>query len=368
MTTQPKTRPIENYGLHDNPITIPEFHDLLGGRASFYSDEEIEVDDFSLSRRHPDPTLVRASLMNMLDDDDVPEDQKDGVTALFPMEPHAVHLFCQRLKIPYVYFTRCMEHVGLGGDRLDAHANFWLDRFPKGRKWLVRFDKYSGTQKIRGILTSRYEVYDHVEAMRLLASYLPAKSNWTLAFSHMPTNLFVDLRNPDMVRTICGKEIHGAIRLKNSELGCGSLGCELLTVNATDSSGVIMTGYEGFRRTHLKKKEDFEVEFEAAIKSLIGNMDKCLNEIEATQSVKILDPEEFRDRVFDAFALDIGQRKAVEDQWSLAATTTLFDAVQAIALAGTLSEISMDRKEKLQNVAGQMIYNTSRFGRWLKTD
>ncbi len=45
---------------------------------------------------------------------------------------------------------------------------------------------------------------------------------------------------------------------------------------------------------------------------------------------------------------------------------TLFDAVQAIAMAGALAEISMDRKEKLQNVAGQIIYSTTRFGKWLQ--
>lgn len=365
MTTTP-TKTMEQHSLHDTPITIPDFKDLLAARAEFYSDEEIEVFDFTLSRQHPDPTLIRSSLLNMLDDPNVPEDQKDGVTAMFPMEPHAVQLFCQRLKIPFMYFTRCMETIGLGGDRLDAHANHWLNHMPKNKKWFVRFDKNSGAQKIRGILTSRYEVYDHIEAMDLLSSYLPNQPGWSLTFTHSPTNLYVDLRNPDMVRTICGKEIHGAIRLKNSEIGCGSLACELLTVNATDSTGVIMTGYQGFRRTHLKKKEDFDKEFKASVEFLIEKMEASLNEVEATQHVKILDPDEFRERVFDAFALDIGQRRAVEEFWNVATTVTLFDAVQAIAMAGALAEISMDRKEKLQNVAGQMIYNTTRFGKWLQ--
>ena len=359
------TKPMEQHSLHDSPITIPDFQDLLNARAKHYSDEEIEVSDLTLSRRHPVPSLIRTSLLNMLDDTNVPDDQKDGVSAIFQMEPHAIHLFCQRLKLPAVYFTRCMENADASGNRLDAHANYWLNKLPKTRKWFVRFDKYSGMQKIRGILSKRYEVYDHVEAVKLLASYLPG-INWTLAFLHTPTNLYVDLRNPDMTRTICGKEIHGALRLKNSEVGCGSLGCELLTVNATDSTGIIMTGYQGFRRTHLKKKEEFENEFKIGVEALIDKMDECLNEVEATQSIKILDPAEFRERVFDAFALDVGQRKAVEEYWDLGSVQTLFDAVQAIALAGALSGLSMDRKEKLQNVAGQIIYNTSRFGKWLQ--
>jgi hypothetical protein len=356
---------MEQSSLNDPPITIPEFQDQLKARAEHYSDEEIAVSDLSLSRRHPTPTLIRASLLNMLDDPEIPDDQKDGVTAIFPMEPHAIHLFCQRLKIPAVYFTRCMESVGTGGDRLDAHANHWLDQLPRTRKWFVRFDKYSGVQKIRGILTKRYEVYDHVEAIELLASYLPG-INWTLSFLHTPTNLYADMRNPDMVRTICGKEIHGALRFKNSEVGGGSLSCELLTVNATDSTGVIMTGYQGFRRTHLKKKEEFENEFKFGVEALVDKMEACLDEVEATQSIKILDPKDFRDRVFDAFGLDVGQRKAVEEYWDPGITKTLFDAVQAIALAGALAEISMERKERLQQVAGEIIYNSARFGKWLQ--
>lgn len=364
------SKKIEEYRLEGEAVPPQELMALLDDRAQHFSDEEIPPVDLALDRTYAPTskapiTLIRKSKIAELDS--LAPGEEGDVQTHFKVEPHAVALLCARLKIPFQYFTRCFNEEEPDGIRLDAHMQHWLDKQNPETNWFVRLDDYSGERMIRGVLTNRYEVYDNRDAFDLVLKYLPDLPDWTVTFMWLPTLIYVDLRNVKLTRTICGKEIHGAIRMKNSEVGCSSLSCELLTVNATDSSGIFMTGYSGFRRVHLQRKEDdFNDKFKADLNLMVEQMEESLNDLEATQHVKVRDPEEVRERIFDANRLDVGQQEAINKHWIEGGINTLFDVIQAMAMAGTDTEISMERREGIQKAAGKIIYNTGKYGRWLE--
>jgi hypothetical protein len=363
------SKKIEEYRLEDDAVAPQVLMDLLEDRATYFTDEEIEPTDFALDRTrapsHQVPiVLIRKS--ELVRAESVPQEEASDIQTHFGVEPHAVGLLCSRLKVPHQFFTRCIAQEGPDGLRLDAHMQFWLDGQNPETKWFVRMDDYSGERMIRGVLTGRYEVYDNRDAFELVLRHLPDLPDWGVSFLWTPTMIYVDLRNQKMTRTICGKEIHAAIRMKNSEVGCSAMSCEMLTVNATDSSGIFMTGYSGFRRIHLQKKEDdFAEKFKADLEAMVDQMDESLNDLEATQHIKVLDPEEIKERIFDTNRFDKGQQESIEKLWVEGSVKTLFDIIQIMAMAGADTEISMERREAIQKAAGKMIYNMGKFGRWL---
>jgi hypothetical protein len=360
------SKPIHDYRLEDPAGELQDLKVLLEGRATHFSDEEVPPSDLALDRTTPVITLIRQSKVAEVDELE-DDDAAAAIQTHFKVEHHAVQLLCARLKVPYQYFARCMKGKGDDGLHLDAHLQHWMEKQAKTTKWFVRYDDYSGENQIRGILTNRYEVYDNCEAFELVCKYLPDHFNWRESFLWTPTLLYVDLRNMAMKRTICGKEIHAAIRMRNSEVGCGSLSCELLTVNSTDSSGIFMTGYTGFRRVHLQRKDDnFEEQFKKDLAAMVENMEGSLDDLEATQHVKVVEPDEVKATIFDSNRLDVGQQESINKFWINGSVKTLFDVIQAMAMAGTDPEISMERREGIQKAAGKMVYNTTRYGRWLQ--
>ncbi len=364
------SKKIEEYRLEDDGIAPRVMMDLLEDRALHFSDEEIPPVDFALDRTRNPTTdvpicLIRKSKVN--EADNTTQEEAEKIQTHFGVEHHAVGLLCARLKMPHQYFSRCVAEEGKDGLRLDAHMQYWLDRQNPETKWFVRMDNYSGERRIRGVLTNRYEVYDNRDAFELVLRHLPDIPNWSVSLTWTPTMIYVNLKNVKLTRVICGKTIHGAIRMKNSEVGCSSLSCEMLTVNATDSSGIFMTGFSGFRRIHLQRKEDdFGEKFKADLEMMCDSMEESLNDLEATQHVKILDPEEIRERIFDSNRLDKGQQDAINEHWVDGNMKTLFDVIQSMAMAGVTAELSIDRREGIQKAAGKMIYNMNKFGRWLE--
>ena len=115
---------LSSYSLSGKNVTLEEFRDLMLERSACFRDETIQVSDLSLDRRKSKPTLIRRSLLNILDDPAVPDEQKAGLDAFYPMQDHAVMLLCNRLKVPYKYFKRCLERSDHTGVRFDAHMNF----------------------------------------------------------------------------------------------------------------------------------------------------------------------------------------------------------------------------------------------------
>lgn len=351
------------YSLSGKDVTLEEFRDLMRERATFFEDENIQVSDLSLDRRKLKPTLIRRSLLNLLDDPSVPDEEKEGLDAFYPMQDHAVTLLCNRLKIPYKYFRRCLERLDHAGVRFDAHMNFWLE-LRHAKKFLVRFDKIHGMPEIRAVLSERYVDLSNVEIADELISALPNHSDYSMRFEWTPKYCYGNIASDKTKVLANGKELAGGIRIKNSEVGLSSAVCELMVLSKTDRSGAILPGYEGFRRTHLQRKDDFRLVFQSSVQEIVDKMDGALSKMASMESIKIHDAHDLIQTLFETNSLDLGQIEAVNQTAVSNQRSSLYDIIQIFILAGADLTLTAERREKLQKIAGEIMMNVRKYGRW----
>lgn len=355
---------LTTYHLSGEKVSVEEFHDLMHARGEFFTDDEIEANDLRMDRVKTRPTMIRRSLLNLLDDPTIPDDQKKGLDAFFPLQEHATHLLCQRLKVPYKFFKRCWQYHGDDGFRLDCYINRWLEDRGK-TKFLVRFDSISGKPEIRAILSSRYVDLSN-EDMALELRNFPESKDFQVRFEWTPKHLFATLVSGKTKLLSNGQELSGGIRIRNSEVGMSSAVCEMMVLKETDKSGAIIPGYDGFRRTHLQTKEDFQQAFNDSINGIIERMENALDAMAQTQEIELHDAHEMVIAIGMMNNLDAAQVLVVKEYQQSATLSTLYDVIQLFAISATDAGLSVERREKLQRIAGELVFNMKRYGRWAK--
>jgi hypothetical protein len=353
--------------LNGQDITLQELHTILQERAKFFRDEQVESNDLRLDRIKDRPTLIRRSLLNLLDDPLIPDIEKSGLNAYYPMQQHAVHLFCSRLKVPYKFFMRCWNFRDNDGLRLDCYINRWLEN--KGTaKFLVRIDTIHGCNEVRAILSDRYVDLSNEDIVQELLVTLPKSSDFSVRFEWTPKFMYANLVSDKTKLLANGEQIAGGIRIKNSEVGMSSAVCEMMVLRETDKSGAILPGYTGFRRTHLQTKEDFKSAFQNSVEELVEKMDAALDSVAQTQFIKLHDAEDMIIMINKMYQLDMIQIGSLKTTSEGAVLETLYDVVQLYAMAATDPGMHVERREKLQRVAGEIVFNMKRYGKWAVTE
>ncbi len=352
--------------LNGQNITLQEFHEILQERAKFFRDEEVESNDLRLDRIKEKPTLIRRSLLNLLDDPRVPAIEKEGLDAYYPMQTHAVHLFCTRLKVPYKFFKRCWNHHDDAGLRLDCYINRWLEN-RGSTKFLVRIDRIDDCNEVRAVLSSRYVDLSNEDIVQELLVTLPNSTDFSVRFEWTPKFMYANLVSDKTKLLANGEKISGGIRIKNSEVGMSSAVCEMMVLRETDKSGAILPGYTGFRRTHLQTKQDFKTQFQKSVEELVGKMDAALDSVAQTQFIKLHDSEEMIIMINKMYQLDVAQIEAIQAASHGTTLETLYDIIQLYAMAATETGMHVERREKLQRVAGEIVFNMKRYGKWAVT-
>lgn len=358
---------LSTHHLNGKNVTLQELHTMLQKRAKFFRDEEVEADDLRMDRIKEKPTLIRRSLLNLLDDPLVPDDEKKGLDAYYPMQEHAVHLFCTRLKVPYKFFKRCWNFRDDEGLRLDCYINRWLEK-RGSTKFLVRIDKIHGLNEVRAVLSSRYVDLSNEDIIQELLITLPNSSDFSVRFEWTPKFMYANIVSGKTKILANGEALSGGIRIKNSEVGMSSAVCEMMVLRETNKSGAILPGYIGFRRTHLQTKEDFKSAFQDSVEELVGKMDAALDSVVQTQFIKLHDHEDMIIMINKMYQLDMIQIDAVRATAQGATLETLYDVIQLYTLAAADPQMYIERREKLQRVAGEIVFNMKRYGKWAVTE
>jgi hypothetical protein len=364
---------LKEYALNGKKISPDEFVTTMKERESHFSDKFINPKEFGLDPNSNEKRvcLIHRPLFEKLwEQREKAIAEKKDASAIDPSKAHyplnkwATHQLCQKLKIPMDFFLRCRGAKDSAGKRLDAHFDHWIGRCRKD--WFVRFDNIADDNKIRAILSTRFNDISNREMAELLKDHLPNKYDYEFRFEWTDMALYGQIVTPKVSRKLMnGQEIKGGIRFKNSEVGFGRITLEMLVLSEATMSGPILPGYQGFSRTHIQKRDDLKQDFQDAVENLVGSMEDAVDLVKASEMIKLSDPQAFLETALLMHKLDKGQCESVREALQRFPLKTMYDAIQIFSVAATDPTLGIERREKLQRVSGELAKNTSRYGAWI---
>lgn len=321
-------------------MSLTEFRERMDARAKFYRDE-----------------LIPASKLSMDKDSGEIATEKDGEAKKYPMTPHGLRTFCQKLRIPCQYAVRCPPWLR------STNFNHWLKQ--KGEKELfVRFDSYpDNLDRIRAVLSKIYADLPNTTLARILEEKANKDYHFTMRYEDTPSLLIGQLvaSNPDFVKD----DDCGGIHVRNSEIGLAKVTLESLIYNRAEKSGVIMKQWASFSEKHIGDKEEFEKNFVAAVVEIMNNISGAIKNLHDLKKVGVEDVPDIVDVILTHNQVKEQQKVAVQRAMTSIEAKTLFDVVTIMIRAATDADLSLDDREELQRVGGQIVTNAKRYQRWL---
>ena len=335
--------------IFGTPVTLDEFKSKMDERAKFYRDETI----FASALRMSDESgnITRAKSWKDPDGKDML-----GMDT-YPMTKHGFSTFCQKLGIPYMYLQRCPPTLRA------TNFNYWIER--KGSKELfVRFDSYPDNQdKIRAVLSDRYADLPNTELAKLLLE----KANKDYLF---------EMRYEDHEELLIGQmvakskdfgvdDFDSGIHVRNSEIGLAKLTLEAMIYSRAHQSGIILREMAGFSEKHIGEKKEFAKLFGESIDRIMANIPGVIRNMMDLKNIQVSDVPEIIQVVCDTNGVKEAGKEALDRARVTIETKNLFDVVCIFMRAATDSELTLDEREELQRVGGDVVLKAKRYQRWL---
>jgi len=327
------------------PVTLEEFKDKMDERAKFYRDEMIPASAMRMSDETGN--IIRAKSA----------DGKTITTETYPMTKHGFATFSAKVGVPYMYLERCPPPLRA------SNFNYWIER--RGSKELfVRLDSYpDGKEKIRAVLSNRYADMPNTE----LAKALLEKANKSYDF---------EMRFEDREALLVGQmvakskdfevqEFNSGIHVRNSEIGLAKLTLEAMVYSRAHQSGIILREMAGFSEKHIGDKKQFAKLFGESIDKIMSNIPGIIRTMYDLKNIKVLDIPEILDVICQANMVQESGKEALARAQLVIETKTLFDVVCMFMRAATDSELTLDEREELQRVGGDIVLKAKRYQKWL---
>jgi len=327
------------------PVTLDEFKTAMIERAKFYRDEMIFADFLRMNPE--DGSIIRAK----------PEGDGKFQQITHVMTKHGFSTLCQKLAIPTLYALRCPPELRA------TNFNFWLEK-KKGKEFFVRFDSYpDGAEKIRAVLSDRYADLPNTELASLLIERANPDYAFTFSYELHDAVLVGDLvaSNKDFV----SDDFSGAIHVRNSEVGLSKLSFQSMLYSKVDRSGVILQDQVGFDEKHIGDKSEFAKEFSASIDKIMANISGAIRNLTDLKNILVKDVPDMIDVICNVNQVKDSQREALSRAQSTVPSETLFDIVCLFIRAATDSDLTLEEREGLQTVGGDIVMKAKRYQRWV---
>jgi hypothetical protein len=244
-----------------------------------------------------------------------------------------------------------------------TNCNFWLDK-KKGKEFFVRFDSHpDGNEKIRAVLSDRYADLPNTELAALLVEKANPDYAFTISYELHEAVLVGDLvaANKDFV----SDDFSGAIHVRNSEVGLSKLSFQSMLYNRVDRSGVILQDQVGFDEKHIGDKSEFAKEFAVSIDKIMSNISGAIRNLTDLKHILVKDVPDLIDVICNVNAVKDSQREALNRAQSTVPSETLFDIVCLFIRAATDSDLTLEEREGLQTVGGDIVMKAKRYQRWV---
>jgi hypothetical protein len=323
-------------------LSLDEFKTAMVERAKFFRDEMIFADEFRMDPN--DGAILRA--------------KKDlGVIVKYEMTKHGFATLCQKLGIPTLYALRCPP------DLRATNFNFWLEK-KKGKELFCRFDSHpDGQEKIRAVLSTRYADLPNTELAKMLIDKANPGYDFGVTYIMHEAILLADLvaSNKDFV----SEDFSGAIHVRNSEVGLAKLSFQSMLYNRVDQSGIILHDYVGFDEKHIGDKTEFAKAFGESIDKIMANIAGAIRNLNDLKTVAIHDVPDIIDVICNVNRVKDSQKAALDRAQGTFPVDNLFDVVCLFVRAATDGELTMEDREELQTVGGDIVMKAKRYQRWV---
>jgi len=261
-------------------------------------------------------------------------------------EPHSLRPVAQRsisnrLGIPYPYLTRCPSDVQA------MNLNHWI-KHEKNDQLLFRFDG----QEVRAVFTTKYIPVDNFEVMERLDSlgYKPE----TPVQCHLDTE-FMSLSIPDGAKAfdINGDKFKPGISISNSEVGLASLSIAAFVLRLVCTNGLVAKSdvSASYRHVSTKILSEFPIVMDKVSLELGAQREQFRLSLES----RVENPESTLASFNRQFALNGGEKDAVEWAWPQEAGETMFHVVNTYTRAAQMEGLPAESSFRLSRVGGNIL-------------
>ena len=157
----------------------------------------------------------------------------------------------------------------------------------------------------------------------------------------------------------------GGIHFFNSEIGLNKLTLQSLVYCRAEKSGIIMRDWVGFSEKHIGNKDEFEQKFIEALENIMSNIGGAIRNLTDLKQVKVSDVPEIINVILDDNQVKEDQRVAVDRAQSSLTAQNLFEIVMIFIRAATDPDLSLEDREEIQKIGGQIVVRSKRYKKWL---
>lgn len=260
--------------------------------------------------------------------------------------------FCNQLGVPAAYIRHCM------GEDVLEHAsevlNFWVNKAEdKKKKILIR----ATADRIHGVLSSKYSVFDDHEVLDVVDGILGPKNEYAVKnYCVNEERMKLRIINRDKVE-IGGRPLSFGFDVSNSRVGRSSLDISVIIFDHICSNGMIFGGGSGlfYNKRHVGiNRENFISEFTDMLDLAPDTVNFIRNNINTAAGEKLNGDsiQRYLDK-FKAEGMSKNIAGRVEQRYHESYDKNLFGFISAVTEVAQDYEI--DTRERMERFAGMLI-------------
>ena len=258
--------------------------------------------------------------------------------------PSAQRLFCNRLRVPHSYLSRCP------GELQSDNLNHWIREEREKREALFcRFDGDS----LRAVFTDRYTAIDHMEVLSRMIEY---GFDPEIEVHYSLDQSLLVLKVPDFTKTFGFGEndkIVPGISIANSEVGILAFSIEAYFYRLVCSNGLVSKTSVASRFKHISRKA--LEEFPHILRQVIYESEHNQNRFAISTQSRVDNPLATIGSFNRQFQITKKEAEAIEQAWQIEQGFTMFHVISAYTRAAHDSTMTAEEAYKLERIGGQIL-------------
>ncbi len=289
-------------------------------------------------------------------------------TTQFNLLRGAHRQIADKLEIPEKYYDRLLLHP----DAWAFNVNWWLEREPKHFLMRTFQEKNDGMGIIRALLSNRYRVIDHMDALFTALEELRKFSGVRVESCDLTEDrMYLRVSHPGIRAEIKpGDEILAGMILANSETGIGKLYVKPRLLRLVCKNGLVTD--LGVEQVHLGKKlsEEFLYSDETQrlenellfrkIKDMVRSIfspdtfQKLVDLLRESAEVRVLEPEKAVKNIVTRYVLRETQKEEILRSFIDGGDSSKYGLIQAVTHAAH-AETDPNEASRIEAIGGEIL-------------
>ena len=282
----------------------------------------------------------------------------DGKDTSFPvgfqLSKHAFSQLCTKIGVPIRYMNKCIESGMI--DLVESNINEWLK--PYNKPLFIR----EHSNKIRGILSDRYQVLDTHDILDVITSVFDSDDITVKGYYISPERFHLRLTQSKML-DIPGEDLFAGFQIDSSDVGRSALEVKFLLYKQVCPNGVCIVKNRGllFSQRHIGiSKEEFREGLQNSIYSFESLIPLVTDMVKYNSSNKVsVETETDKENLFKMISgyssvvipKDFCDR--VVDLMSERYSNTVWGLVNSITEASQV--YTLERRIYMEQIAGNIL-------------